>query len=1133
LTLSAEHKIECLKCGIENPKGRKFCRNCGAKLGQTCSDCGFENIPGDKFCGGCGHDLRENKAVPSIDYSRPRSYIPKFLIDKILNMRSSMEGERKLVTVLFADVVNYTSISEKLDPEEVHQIMDGCFRLLMAEIHKYEGTIDKFTGDGVMALFGAPIASEDHAQRACYAALAIQRTIGEYGDKVRRQYGVDFKMRAGLNSGPVIVGAIGSDLRMDYTAIGDTTNLAFRMQGIAKPSTIVVSADTYKIVKDFFTLESLGEVTVKGKEEPVDTYRLIEPSQLKTRLEAAILKGLTKFVGRHKEIETLKEAYKKAQSGYGQVVGIVGEAGVGKSRLLLELRRLLHQENYTYLEGRCLHYVGSMPYLPILDILKFYFNIEEGKREFVVKRNIRDKVIHLDEKLKDILPPLHEILSLPVDNQEYVKLEPSLKREKAFEAIRNLLIRESQNKPLIVAVEDAQWIDTTSEEFLTYFIDWLPKAHILLIILYRPGHSHEWVSKSYYRQIGLDQLSSRDSARLVESMLKDGEVAPELKQVIISKAGGNALFVEELTRALVENGSIKKMGHEYVLCKKASDVQVPDTIQGIIAARIDRLDLNLKQTLQVASVIGRDFPFRLLQTTIRMKEDLKPDLLRLQGLEFIYEKSLFPELEYTFKHALTQEVTYNGLLTKRRKKIHETIGKAIEELYPDRLENFYEMLAHHYSKGDNHEKAYEYLRLSGDKASRKYANWEAFKYYRDAMNMLNMQGDTEANNRRKIEVCLSVENTMRILGYPEDSLIILQEGEKIAREFDDKRSSAIIYSSIGLYYSFHGDVIKGTEYAEHCLSQAEEIQDVDLVAPVGFNICASYSIAGQHLKIVEVAPRMLTLLEKTGRESDCFGGPLNLYSAFLAYYALSLGVLGDFAQAEIICERALRSARDLHNLYNLAAAETIYGFLCLDKGDGEAALTHVQNAIKHTEEVGLVALSGLNWMQLGYAYCLRGRLEEAKKHLETAAQVYGEGTVSMQLSQCYYCLGLVHFNNGDMNSALKYVNDSLSLSLKNQEIIINADSKVLLGRILGRVDISKYREAEANILQGIGELETLKAKPKCAQGYLFLGEFYSNKGHREKALECLRRAQTMFQDMGMEYWLCKTQKVLSETVKLT
>ncbi len=1118
--------MKCPKCKFENPDKRKFCRECGAKLGYPCLECGFENLPEDKFCGGCGHSLTQTRAAPSIDYSKPSSYIPKSLADKILTMRSSIEGEHKIVTVLFADVCNYTSISEKLDPEEVHQMMDGCFRLLIGEIHKYEGTIDKFTGDGVMALFGAPIASEDHAQRACYAALAIQRAIAKYSEKVSKQHNVDFLMRVGLNSGPVIVGAIGNDLHMDYTAIGDTTNLASRMQGIAEPTNIVASASTYKIAKDFFTFQPLGEVNVKGKEEPLEVYRLTGTSHLKTRLEAAILKGLAKFVGREKEIEVLKEVFEKTQSGHGQVVGIVGEAGVGKSRLLLEVRRMLPEERYTYLEGRCLHYVGAMPYLPILDILRAYFNIDEGEREFSIKIKIRDKIMQLDEKLKDILPPLHEVLSLTVDNQEHINLEPSLKREKAFEAIRNLLVRESQNKTLIFAIEDAQWIDSTSQEFLSYFIDWLPNARVLLIILYRPGLSHEWGSKSYYKQIGLDQFSSRDSKKLLQRVLKDGDVSSELKEVIVSKAGGNALFVEELTRALVENGSIKKTDHEYTLSRKTPEVQVPDTIQGIIAARIDRLDPNLKQILQVASVIGRDFPFRLLQTTTAMGEELKSHLLSLQGLEFIYEKNLFPELEYTFKHMLTQEVVYNTLLARKRKGIHEKTGRAIEQLYPDRLEDFYEMLAHHYSKSDNPQKAYEYLKLSGDKAARKYANREALNFYREAMNMLNLQTDIADNRKKKLGVCLAAEGPMRVLAYPEDSLKMLQEGENIASEFHDEKSCAIINSSLGLYYSFHGDIIKGTEYAERCLAQAEEIEDVDLAVPVAFNICASYSVAGQHLKLVEMAPRVLTLLEETGRQSDCFGGPLNLYSAFLAFYAVSLGILGNFAQAESICERALNSALDLNNLYNLATAETIYCFICLDKGDGQAALIHAQNAIKRTEESGIVALPALNWMQLGQAYFLMGKLEEAKRYLDRAAQIYRESVVSIQFSQCYYCLALLHFEKGDITNALKRAKDAFTLAEKNEEKLISADSKILLGRILGRVGKSKYGEAEEYILRGIRELESMKARPKCAQGYLYLGELYANFEKKEPALESLGWAERLFRDMGMDFWLSRTLSVL-------
>ena len=420
--------VKCPKCQAENRENRKFCRECAAKLVLICPQCSSENLPGERFCGECAHDLAEAKVPARVDYSRPQTYTPKFLAERILSAGKSLEGERKLVTVLFADVVGYTSISEKLDPEEVQQIMDGCFKILMDEVHRYEGTVDKFTGDGMMALFGAPVAHEDHAQRACYAALGIQKALEAYGDKVKRESKIDFKMRLGLNSGPVIVGAVGSDLRMDYTAVGDTVNLASRMQTMAQPGTILVSRDIHRMTKDFFRFKSLGKLAVKGKEEAVEAYELLEATQVATRIEAAIVRGLTRFVGRDKEIAVLKEAFDKAKSGSGQIVGLVGEAGVGKSRLLFELKQMLPEGHYTYLEGRCLHYGGSMPYLPFLDVLRAYFGIEEGDREYLIKKKMSEKVTRLDDKLKGILPPLEDVLSLKVEDEAYLKLDPPTKR---------------------------------------------------------------------------------------------------------------------------------------------------------------------------------------------------------------------------------------------------------------------------------------------------------------------------------------------------------------------------------------------------------------------------------------------------------------------------------------------------------------------------------------------------------------------------------------------------------------------------------------------------------------------------------------------------------------------------------
>ncbi len=812
--------MKCPKCQFDNPEGAKFCNECGNKLELMCPECGKVNPLGSKFCNECGHDLRKPKEALPVDYDQPQSYTPKHLADKILTTRSSVEGERKLVTVLFADVANYTSMSEKLDPEEAHQIMDGCFKILMDEIHRYEGTINQFTGDGIMALFGAPVAHEDHAQRACHAALAIQRALEGYSDNLEKRLGLAFRMRVGLNSGPVVVGSIGDDLRMDYTAVGDTTNLAARMESMARPSTILGTASTYRLARDFFDFRPLGKFQVKGKEESQEVYELVEASEVATRIEAAAAKGLTRFVGRTREAEALKDAFEKARSGSGQVVGVVGEAGVGKSRLLLELRNMPSPGESTYLEGQCLQYGSSMAYRPILGILRSYFHIKEGDQEADIKKNMEKRILQLDENLKSTFPPFQEILSLEVEDVVYLKVEPQEKRMRTFEAVRDLLVRESQDRPVVLAIEDLHWIDRTSEEFLDYLIGWLANARILLILLYRPEYTHKWGSKSYYNKIGLDQLSTKTSTELVQSILEGAEVVPELSELILKRAAGNPLFMEEFTHTLLENGCIQRKDNQFILSKTFAEIQVPDTIQGIIAARMDRLQDTLKRVMQVASVIGREFAFRILRTITGMREELKSHLLNLQGLEFISEKQLFPELEYIFKHALTQEVAYNSLLHKRRKEIHEKIGRAIEEIYPDRLEEYYELLAYHYMRSDNTEKALEYLDRANQKAAKVSAMEEAKAYFDKAMELLDSLPETELNQRRRISLLEKQWSVFMLLfKYPE-YYDLLTRYEPVALRSDSQELLGMFYARMAMCEFWFGDfdqaIQRGTKAVELC-----------------------------------------------------------------------------------------------------------------------------------------------------------------------------------------------------------------------------------------------------------------------------------------------------------------------------
>jgi len=1118
--------VKCPKCEFENREGVKFCEKCGVKLELVCPTCKAK-IPLDReFCGECGQALAKPPAL--VDYSKPQTYTPKFLAEKILSTGKSLEGERKLVTVLFADVAGYTAMSEKLDPEEVHQIMEGCFQILMDEIHRYEGTIDKFTGDGVMALFGAPLAHEDHAQRACYAALAIQKALETYGHKVEKDCRIPFKVKVGLNSGPVIVGSVGKDLKMDYTAVGDTVNLASRMQTMAEPGRVLVSADVHKMARDFFNFKSRGKMSVKGKEEAVETYELLEPTEVASRIEASVLRGLTRFVGREKEMATLREAFDKAKSGSGQVVCIVGEAGVGKSRLLLELRRTTEPEEYTYLEGQCLHYGSSMPYLPLLDILRSCFGLKEGEREFLVRKRLEEKTSAIDPKLKAILPPLQELLSLKVEDEAYLKLEPQKKREKIFEAIRDLLVVESQKKPLVIAVEDLHWIDKTSEEFLAYFIGHLPNSRILLLLLYRPEYTHQWSSKSCYSQIRVDELPAKSSADLVRAMLEEGEVAPELRELILKRAAGNPLFMEEFTHTLLENGSIQKKDRQYVLSRKPSEIHVPDTIQGIIAARMDRLDDNLKRIMQVASVIGRDFAYRILQTITGMQDELKGHLVNLQGLEFIYEKSLYPELEYVFKHALTQEVAYNSLLLKRRKQIHEKIGKAIEELYPDRLEEFCEALAHHWSMAEDWEAAYRYLVMSGTKASNRYSSWEALRFLKEAVNVLTKLPATEDNKRRGIETRLAMVIPMMGLAFPEDSIEILKEGERLSEEIGDLRSLGRFRGGMGMYYAMIGNSEQGARYLEGAFRAAERMQDLEVLVPAGFQLCGMALIRGEYHKITQVAPRVIDLLEHTHRERDSFGWAVfNPYSALVSTYAMALASVGNLSEAQAHGEKGLRFATEINDLASIAYAECMCGEVFMLLGDRQNTVELGRNAVRHSEEAQLLSLVGAAWNCLGYGYRYLGDAKAALNCLQKAVESMESSGFTGSLPMIYSNLGEMYCDAGDMENARYFAEKALQLAHEDAGGFFEGYIRTYSGWVLGRMDGSRFAEAEKCVLQGLKILGETEGRPYCAYGFMYLGELYADAGENEKALASLRRALEMYQEMGIEgYWVARTEKAL-------
>ena len=753
-----DNAMRCLSCGSENRPDASFCLACGTKLAQSCSHCGRELPPSARFCDGCGQPIgparagHEAPGSSAVDPAAPdpRSYTPKHLAEKILTTRAALEGERKQVTVLFADVAGSTSIAERLDPEEVHEVMDGCFRILLGEVHRYEGNVNQFTGDGIMALFGAPIAHEDAPERAIRAALDMQRELQRYGDELSRQRGIDFKMRVGINSGPVVVGKIGDDLRMDYTAVGDTTNLAARLQTAAAPGTVVISEQTAKLVTGRFVTQPLGPLLLKGKSEPVAAHVVVRALP-RIPLVAPSERGLTPLVGRATELTTLETIFNHVRGGSGQVVFVVGEAGIGKSRLLYELHRRLGSEAVTWLQGRCISFGRTIPFLPLIDVLKGGFGIDESDDDAAIIDKVREGAARLGPEMEPGVPYLRALLAVAPGDPEVERLDARARHFATFDALKRFLLASAAKQPLIILVEDLHWIDPASQECLTYLVDAAARARVLLLCTYRPGYQPVIADRSYLHRLTLQPLSPADTEAMAAAMLEAQAFPAEIRKLIVDKAEGNPFFIEEVTKSLLELGALTRKAEGYALARPLAEIVIPDTIHDVIMARIDRLGDEPKRAIQVASVIGREFAVRLLQRAAELGDRVDGLVGELRALELIYEKFGVPELAYMFKHALTHDVAYESLLVQRRKHLHRMIGRAIEELYGDRLSDHWETLAHHFYRGEEWGRAFDYLVKAADKALAAYANAEACAAIDRALEVGTHLGIDEAQTAALLE----------------------------------------------------------------------------------------------------------------------------------------------------------------------------------------------------------------------------------------------------------------------------------------------------------------------------------------------------------------------------------------------
>ena len=1109
----------CPSCQADNRGGRRFCSKCGASLGVVCGSCSFANEPDDEFCGGCGARLGTPPPATA-RFTTPSSYTPKHLADKILTSKAALEGERKQVTVLFADLKGSMELLGDRDPEEARKILDAVVERMMEAVHRYEGTVSQVMGDGIMALFGAPVAHEDHAARACYAALRMRDSVKRYAEDARHAHGVSVQIRVGLNSGEVVVRAIGSDLRMDYTAVGQTTHLAARMEQLATPGTIVITPATLALVEDLVAVTSLGSVPVKGLADPVEVFEVTGVGAARTRLHAAARRGLTRFVGRDAELEQLWRAQELAGKGRGQVVAVVGEAGVGKSRLCWEFSHSHRLRGSLLLESGAVSHGRATPYLPIIDLLRTYFHVEARDETRRIREKVTGKVLSLDRALEPFLSPLLWLLEVPAEDEAWGRLEPTQRRQLTLDAVKHLLLRESQVQPVILLLEDLHWIDPETQKLLDHLVESLPTARLLLLASYRPEYRHAWDGKTSYQQLRIDPLPEESAADLLESLLGSEPSLDPLKRMLIERAEGNPLFLEEIVRSLVEGRVLVGERGAYRLASATQTVRVPATVQAILAARIDRLSSDDKQLLQMASVIGKDVPLGLLRAiTAGLEADLRAGLGHLQAAEFLYESKLFPDVEYTFKHALTHDVAYGSLLQEQRRYLHAQIVDAIETLHRDRLGEHIEQLAHHAFQGATPEKAVSYLRQAGAKAADRSALQEARAWYEDGLALLAPLPESPFTLEQAFEIHLALRSVLFTFGDVRMALDHLREAEALAeRSNDDHRRGRVCVLMINAH-SHLDELDEALATGARSLEIATRLGDLRLRLLTTVNLEQAHYFRGDYTRMIELANASIAALP-ADMMHEAGGGfvPISVYDRYRLIHSFT--ALGRFAEATPHAAEGLRLAESTRRAYTIGLVLEAVSILHRTKGDWAQARSLCERSIA-TWRTGNVSL-GLSALLASSAVILAqvGERSEALARLQESQELYDRDAAKGYWHfhrLTYYQLGRASLSLGRLDEAQRLGDRALEHSSSHHGAAAHA--RLLMGDIATHPERFDAERGEAHYRHALALAEPRGMRPLIAHCHLGLGKLYRRTGKRDQAQEHLTTATTMYREMDMRFWL--------------
>ncbi|MGV7224945.1 MAG: adenylate/guanylate cyclase domain-containing protein [Nitrospinales bacterium] len=1116
--------MKCPECQFENREDAKFCNECGHKFDVTCPECKSSNRVSSKFCDECGHKLTA-KPVPhakelSFDekLTKIQKYLPKGLTEKILAQRDRIEGERKQVTVMFCDMKNFTALSEKLGAEEAYAMMDQVYEILIHKVHDYEGTVNQMTGDGIMALFGAPIAIEDAPQRAIRSAYAIHREMSRFNDKIRLTIGAisPIRMRIGIHTGPVVVGTLGNDLRVEFKAVGDTVNLASRVEGLAEPGATLITEDTLKLTEGIFEFEALGEKYVKGKQAPVKVYRVIAPSTRQTRFDVNAERNLTPLVGRRRELELLLDGFERSRNGHGQAFSVIADAGVGKSRLLYEFRKAVANEDVTFLEGKCLSYSRGTAYQAVIDVLQSNFYISERDKDAEIKQKVSEglKVLGADEG--STFPYLLELLSVKDSGIDQITLSSEMKKDRILEALRRIVLKGSQIRPLIMAIENLHWIDKSSEECFKDLLNHISGARVFLIFTYRPEYVHTWGGRSYLNQVNLNRLSNRESLVMMGHLLSAKDIDTGLQQLILEKTEGVPFFIEEFVKSLKDLNIIEKENNRYYLTRDIGDMSIPSTIQDVVMARVDSLPEDAKRVLQFGSTIGREFNYKLIKQIYESSEQkLLSSMSILKDSELLYERGIYPQSTYVFKHALTQDTIYQSLLKSNRQKYHRRITQVLEKCFPEMTSVHPEVLGRHFTEAGMIEQAIPYWQKAGEIAIRRSANIEAIGHLKNGLELFKTLPGEPTPERIELELRLQVALGNALIatrGYadPEVGKTFNRASELCLQE-DKSPQLFQVLCGLARFHMVRTELQKTRDLGEQLLSWAKRHQDEVLFLSAHQLIGTALWAMGNFASAQEQFEQGIAYYEPQQHRSYISLTDEDQGVICLSYTAWNSWLLGYPDRSVNISHKALTLARNLSHPLSTVFALSYAAILYQCRQEPGEARKHAEAALTLATEQGFLFWIAAAETFLGWALSAQGQREEGIALIRRGLAAWQATGGKFGLTRFYVVLAEVCGKTENVEEGLNVIADALALAQTNEECFWEAELYRVKGELL-LMQGEDEAEAENSFKQGIETARHQHAKSLELRSTLSLSRLWHAQGKREDAKRVLTEIYNWFEE---------------------